>query len=418
MANKEIDQASATTRRFFYGYVIVIAGFVIFTLTFGLNYTYGIFFKPLIAEFGWSRAITSAAYSIMTLIAGLLGILAGRLSDKFGPRLVCTVSGACMGVGFMLMSQVHTVWQVYLVYALIIAAGTGAAWPIVLPLVPKWFTARKGLMTGILASGVGFGIIAIPPAASWLIYNLGWRPAYIIVGGVALVLLVVAAQFLRSAPKQEGQQPLGGDKIKSDATVTEEAGLDFREAIRTRAFALMCTIYFCFGFCLHSVMVHIVPHATEFGIAATTAASIISLIGMLNIAGKLIIGSTSDRLGVKPSLIASLVLLFVAFFWLQFATELWMFYLFAALFALAYGGIMAMQALMMAELFGLRSPAALLGLLSFAYTIGGASGPYVTGYVFDITNSYNLAFLFAAFLAIAGTVLASLLKRPAKMHHR
>ncbi len=413
MTDRKTGRSSQGKPRFFYGYVIVIAGFIIFTTVFGLNYTYGVFFKPLIAEFGWSRAVTSAAYSIMTIIAGLLGIIAGRLSDRFGSRIVSTGSGIFLGLGFMFMSQVNTIWQVYLVYGVIVAAGIGACWPIVMPLAPRWFIARKGLMSGILASGVGFGIIVIPPLASWLIATLGWRMAYIIVGAMGLILIVVASQFLKNEPKQAGQHPFGENRVATEAIVTADNGFDFKEAIRTRQFALMCAIYFCFGFCLHSVMVHIVPHAMEFGITAMTAASIISFIGILNILGKLIIGSGSDKLGVKPSLIGSFVLLFLAFAWLRFATgQLWMFYLFGALFALAYGGIMSLQALMMAELFGLRSPAALLGLLSFAYTIGGASGPYVTGYLFDLTDSYYLAFLFAGVLAIAGSVLAALLKRP------
>lgn len=412
MGERNVGQSPQGKPRFFYGYVIVIAGFIIFTAVFGLNYTYGIFFKPLIAEFGWSRAVTSAAYSIMTIIAGILGIIAGRLSDRFGSRIVCTVSGVCLGLGFILMSQVNTIWQVYLVYGVIVAAGIGACWPVIMPLVPRWFIARKGLMTGILSSGVGFGIIALPPLASWLISTVGWRIAYIIIGAMALVLFVVAAQFLRSNPQQVRLQPFGEDKSTQEAVDTIDEGLEFKDAIRTRAFALVCTIYFCFGFCLHSVMVHIAPHTMEFGITAMTAASIVSLIGIVSIVGKLIIGSSSDKLGVKASLIGSFVLLFLAFVWLQFARELWMFYLFSALFALAYGGVMTMQALISAELFGLRSPAFLLGTVAFVYTIGGASGPYVTGYIFDITNSYNLAFLFAAVLAVVGAVLTALLKQP------
>ena len=404
-------------RPVFYGWIVVAISLVTMTITYTTRFSFSVFYVAILDEFGWSRAVTSAAYSIMTIIAGMLGIIAGKLSDRFGSRIVCTVSGICLGLGFMLMSQVNTIWQVYLVYGVIVAAGIGACWPILMPLVPHWFIARKGLMSGILASGVGFGIIVIPPLASWLISTWGWRTAYIIIGAMALILIVVAAQFLKNNPQQAGQRPFGETRVVTDTIATADDGLDFKEAICTKQFALMCAIYFCFGFCLHSVMVHIVPHTTELGISATTAASVISLIGMLNIVGKLVIGSSSDKLGVKPSLIGSFVLLFFAFVWLRFATELWMFYLFGALFALAYGGIMAMQALMMAELFGLRSPAALLGLLSFAYTIGGASGPYVTGYLFDIAGNYYLAFLFAAVLAVAGSVLTTLLKRPDRNSH-
>ncbi len=396
----------------FYGYVVVAAGLVILMTTFGLNYTFGIFFKPLIAEFGWSRAVVSGAYSIMTVVAGISGIVAGKLSDKFGPRIVSTVSGVFLGVGFMLMSLVISVWQAYLVYGLIVAAGTGACWPILMPLVPKWFNVRRGLMSGILSCGVSLGLTTIPPAASWLIYNVGWRTAYVIVGGGALTLIAVSAQFLKPDPRAIGQRPFGQDSLERPTAGSEYGGLDFKDAICTRQFAFVCTAYFCFGFCLHSVMVHIVPHATESGIPATTASSIISLIGLLGMAGRLIAGSTSDRLGVRISLIASFGMLFFAFVWLQFANVLWMFYLFGALFALAYGGVMAMQTLIIADLFGLRSAGALLGGVSFIYTTGGAAGPYVTGYLFDVTNTYNLAYLFTAALSLVGCGFASLLRRP------
>lgn len=412
MASQKVSQTPLDKPRFFYGYVIVIAGLVILTTTIGLNYTFGIFFNSLIDEFGWSRAITSAAYSISAVIAGSLGIIAGRLSERFGTRVVSAVSGSFLGVGFILMSQINAVWQFYLVYGLVVAAGTGPCWPIMMSLVPRWFVSRRGLMTGILATGVGFGIVALPPLANWLIYNLDWRTAYIIVGSGALILIAVAAQFIRDPSKQIGQQPYGMDKTKPESLASKDAGLDLKEAIRTRQFALMGIMYFCFGFCLHSVMVHIVPHAADLKIPVTSATSILSIIGVVSIIGKLLIGSTSDRFGVKPSLIFSFVLLFLAFVWLQFTRELWMFYLFATLFALAYGGVMTMQTLMSAELFGLRSLAAMLGVISFIYTIGSAVGPFVTGYIFDITKSYNPAFLIATVLAVAGAVLASLLKRP------
>jgi OFA family oxalate/formate antiporter-like MFS transporter len=412
MAQIPDKQPGTVKSRFFYGYTVVIAGLLIMMATMGLNYTFGIFFKPLISEFGWSRAVTSAAYSIMTITAGFLGIFAGRLSDRFGTRIVSTISGACLGTGFILMSQVTELWQVYLIYSVIVAAGIGACWPIILPLVPKWFITRKGLMTGILSSGVGLGIITGPPLASWLIYNLDWRSAYIIIGSIGLVVTVAAAQLLRDSPKQKGQRPYGEDTAKPEALAAINQGMEFHKAVRTGQFAIMCAIYFCFGFCLHSVMVHIVPHATEFKIDATTAAIIMSIIGIGSIAGKLLVGGASDRIGVRTSLITSFIVLFIAFGWLQFAREFWMFCIFGIIFALGYGGVMSMQSLMSAQLFGLRSPAAILGVISFIYTIGGSVGPFLTGYIFDLTSSYNLAFLIAAIMAIIGSALTSLLKRP------
>ena len=401
MANKILSKKP----RFFYGYIIVSATFVIMMLTFGLNYTFGVFFKPLIAEFGWTRAATSAAFSLGTLVSGFLGIFAGRLSDRFGSRIVGIACGFFLGLGFLLMSQVTAIWQLYLFYGLIIAAGIGGIWPALQPTVAKWFVVRRGLMTGIVASGIGFGQIILPPLTSRLISIYDWRPAYIILGIITLILIIVAAQFLKRDPHQIGQLPYGEDKVKQESPVSEARGFHFQEAIRTRQFWLVGAIYACFGFGLFTVTVHIVPHAIELGIPAISAANILATIGGASIVAKLVLGSASDRLGVKPSLVFALILMSVAFLWLQFAKELWMLYLFGIAFGFAYGGTMTLQPLLAAELFGLSSLGVILGSVTFVYTIGGATGSVVSGHIFDITGSYSLAFLTCAVLAVIALIL-------------
>ncbi len=391
--------------RFFYGYIIVVAAFIIMALTFGLNHTFGVFFKPLIAEFGWTRAATSAAYSLGTLVAGFWGIFAGRLSDRFGSRTVGIAGGFFLGLGFLLMSQVNAVWQFYLFYGLIVAAGLGGVWPALLPTVAKWFVGRRGLMTGIVTSGIGFGMIIIPPLTSRLISIYDWRPTYIILGSITLVVIIVAANFLKRDPYQIGQLPYGEDEAKQESSVLEARGFHFQEAIHTRQFWMACAVYFSFGFSLHTVTVHIIPHAIELGIPAISAANILAAIGGASIVAKLALGSASDRIGVKPSLVFALILLLVAFLWLQLTRELWMLYLFGIVFGFAYGGTMALQPLLAAELFGLSSLGVILGSVTFAYTIGGAAGPVLAGHIFDITGSYRLAFLACAVLVVIAILL-------------
>lgn len=398
--------------RFYYGYIIVIAGWIILLLAYGINYSFGVFFKPLIAEFGWARAITSAAYSITTIVAGIFGIIAGKLGDQFGPKIVCIVSGVFLGIGIAVMSQIHAVWQLYVVYGLIIAAGMGGYWPVLVPMISRWFVARKGLMTGVLASGVAFGTMLMPPLVSWIISASDWRTAYMIVGGGALLLIILVSLLIKRNPAQEGQTH-GEDKLTRENNVSTNEGLSFGEAIRTRQFAMMCIIYFCFGFCLHSIMIHLVPHVTDIGILPEIAAGVLSTIGLVKLVSNYTIGGISDRLGVRPSLILSFTLMFIALCWLQLARETWMFYLFSIVFGLGYGGVITLQALMMAELFGMRSPGIILGTITFAHNIGGSAGPYVLGLLFDITGDYTLAFWIIAALAATGSIISVALKPPA-----
>ena len=383
-------------------------------MAFGINYSFGVFFQPLIAEFGWTRGVTSGAYSIMTFIAGFLGIFAGRLSDKFGSKIIGIVAGLSLGIGFLLLSRINAIWHFYLIHSLILAVGIGSCWPGLVPSIARWFTARRGLMTGIVASGIGFGTLAIPPLADWIISTYDWRTAYMIIGILTLVLLLLFAQFLIRDPAQIGQSPYGEESLTRINISQEIGGMYFKQAISTGHFALLCAIYFCYGYCLHTVMVHIVPHAIDMGIPTASAAGILAIIGGTSIASRILFAGASDKIGVKPSLIMALFMLVISLFWVLSARKMWMLYLFGALFGTAYGGVMSLQALAVAELFGLRAVGVILGTVAFAYTIGAAIGPVISGYMFDIINSYSPVFWVATALAAVAFVLSLLIQMPAK----
>ena len=396
---------------FYYGYIVVLVAFLILAVIWGTYYSFGVFFGSLLSEFGWTRAMTAGATSLTNLLFGIFCIVTARLCDRFGPQVVIGVCGFVLGLGYLLMSQVSTIWQLYLFYGVIIAIGM-SAYIAVLSIVARWFVRRGGMMTGIVFSGMGLGMVVIPPLASHLISIYDWRPSYIVVGIIALVLMVLAAQFLRRDPRQIGQLPYG--EVEQEGSVSEVRGFSFRESIQTRQFWLVCGMYFIFLFCLVTVIVHIVIHATGLGISAASAANILAIIGGLSIAGMNIMGITGDRLGNKLAFVISFMLMVIAFLWLLPARETWMLYLFASIFGFAYGGIQVLFSPMMAELFGLRSHGVILATSAFGGTIGGAVGPVLAGHIFDISGSYRLAFLICVIIATMGFILTLLLK-PAAM---
>ena len=412
MANRGVLLSTESKQpRFFYGYIVVGAAFLIMVIVWGTFYSFGVFFKPMLAEFGWTRAMTSGAYSLSFLLSGLLGIVAGRLNDRFGPRLVMTVCGFLFGLGYLLMSQISAAWQLYLFYGVIIAIGLSAAFVPLVSTVARWFVKRRGLMSGITVSGIGIGTIIMPPIARWLISIYGWRTSYIIIGIVVLVLIMAAAQFLRRDPGKIGQLPDGESGVQEEEPASEAMEFSLRGAIHTRQLWMLCVIFVCIGFCFQAILVHIVPHATDIGISVVSAASILSIIGGLSIVGRIGMGSTGDRIGNKPALIVCLIVMLVAFVWLLVvAKELWMLSLFAVIFGFAYGGLVALESPILAKLFGLRAHGAILGIVAFSVTLGGAIGPLLAGRIYDITDSYNLAFLVCAVLSVIALMLASLLK--------
>jgi len=397
--------------KFFYGYIVALAAFLILLVNDGAFYSFGVFFKPLLAEFGWTRAAVSGAFSLCLFLIGLLSIGMGKLNDRFGPRLLVTGCGLFLGLGYLLMSQINTIWQLYLFYGVLIAIGESACLVPLLSTVARWFTKRRGLATGIASSGIGVGIMIMPTIANQLIFIHGWRTSYIIIGIIALVLSILGAQFLRRDPGQIGLVPYGENEVKQESLNSEAGGFSLQEAIRTRQLWLLCALSFSYYFCTATIMVHIVIHATGLGIPALSAANILAVIGGASIAGRVIMGGAGDRIGNKLALIICFILISIALIWLLAAKEVWMFYLFATILGLGYGGIVALKPPVAAELFGLSSHGVILGITFFSDCMGGVIGPVLAGRIFDITGSYQLAFLGCIAIVVTGLV-STLTLRP------
>ncbi|MBW1998457.1 MAG: MFS transporter [Deltaproteobacteria bacterium] len=398
-----------TKPRFFYGYLVVAASFTIMVLTFGINYSFGVFFKPLVTEFGWARGLTSGAYSLMTVMAGFLGIFAGKISDRYGPRIIGVTSGALLGIGFLILSGIQSIGHFYLVHIFILSAGIGAVWPGLVPAIARWFTRRRGLMTGVMASGVGLGTLLVPPIASWIITLYGWRKAYLLIGISTFILALFSSLFLKRDPAQVNLLPYGEDHDAEGGSPVK-VELPFGAAVRSGVFMLLCAIYFCYGYSLHTVMVHIVPHAIDMGTLPTSASRILGIIGLTSIGSRILIAGASDRMGVRPALLIVFSLLFISLLWVNWANTDLELYVFGFLFGTSYGGIMSLQALAVAEIFGLAAVGQILGAVVFHYTIGASIGPLVTGYVFDLYGSYSPAFWTAATFSGLSLLLTCYLK--------
>jgi len=398
------------TPKFFYGYVIVAAAFVMLTVMGGTYYSFGVFFSPLLVEFSWTRAMTSGAFSLCLMVEGMLGIVMGRATDRWSPRIVITLCGFLLGLGYLLMSHISALWHFYLLYGVIIGIGLGGLWVPPVSIVVRWFTKRRNMMTGIAIAGTGVGGLIAPLLANWLISTYTWRLSYVILGSIVLVLIILAAQFLKRDPAQVGQLPYGENGREVQGLQMENSALSLREAVYTKQLWLVSGMFLCFGFCVFSVMVHIVPHAIELGIPAASAANVLAVIGGVSIAGKTIMGAATDRIGTRMGIIIGLILMIVTLTWLIVARELWMLYLLAAFFAFGYASMVALMSPIVAELFGLSSVGALLGIVNFAATIGCATGPVLAGWLFDINGSYQLAFLICVAVSITGLILTLFLK--------
>jgi MFS family permease len=385
----------------FYGYVIVGCSFLILMMMWGAQYCFGVFFKPMLKELDLSRAVLSGAYSLNMIIQAVACIFTGKLSDKYGPRLVVSVCGACLGISYLLMSQVQMVWQIYLIFGMLASISVAGSWVPVMSTIARWFVARRGLMCGLAAAGVGLGTMIMPPLAGYLIASFGWRIAYMIVGLAVLGVVTINAQLLRRDPAQMGLFAHGGVGNSGDSA----SSFTFREAVRTRQFWMLSAVFLVLGLCLQTILVHIVPHATDAGIAEITAATILSVIGGVSIFGKVGVGMAIDRFGSKPIAVLAASLMLLSMIIIQCSDQIGVLYTFAAIFAVAYGGFAAIQSPYVAELFGLKDHGAIFGFCMFI--LGAAAlGPFIAGKIFDSVSSYHPAFLMMAILSFLSILVA------------
>jgi MFS family permease len=398
--------------RFFYGYVIALACFLIQGVGVGTFIAFGVFFKPLLDEFDWSRATISGASSVAFIMMGLLGILVGNLNDRFGPRVILAVAGVFYGAGYVLLSQINSVWQLYLFYGAVVGIGMSSIDVIALTTTARWFVRRRGTMTGVVKVGTGAGQVVMPLLAGLFIIDYGWRYAYVFIGILALVLIIGTGQLLRRDPRQMGQWPDGETVPATGRVDRREAGLTLQQALHTGQFWMVCVINLMVVYCLLTIMVHIVPHASDLGVEPIKAAGVLSTIGGVSMGGRLFTGIAIDRIGNKKSMIICFLLLIASFVWLLAAQEMWMLYLFAVVYGVAHGGFFTVISPIVAELFGIGSHGVLFGIAVFSGTVGGAIGPVLAGYIFDTSGSYQPVFVILAGVSAAGLLL-TLFLRPA-----
>ena len=386
----------------------------------GLFFTFGVLFPEFEKEFGWSRAQISGASSTMFIVMGVLGIAMGRVNDQIGPRILLTASTVVFALGFILMSRMTALWHLYLFYGLLCGLGVAAHDVVVLSTVARWFTRGRGLMSGLVKTGAGIGQLIVPLFAAFFILRHGWRDATMVVGLVALIVMVIAAQVVRRDPKSLGLRPWGDDQKEVANDVTQEAGLDLKQAVRTRQFWLISMAKLADWYCLFTIIIHVVPHGIDQGLEPATAAIVLSVIGGCSILGRLILGAGFDYLGTKRSLLIAFALLFLSVVFLQLLSDPRWLFAFAFVYGIGHGGFFAIASPSVAEYFGTRSHGVIFGIVMFTGSIGGTLGPWLSGWLYDSTGTYDIAFLLVSGFSVFGFLMACGLKPIVALgaHHR
>ncbi|MFC1935081.1 MFS transporter [Chloroflexota bacterium] len=394
----------------------MVAGLFVFCATIiGIRSSFGVFFKSIESTFDFTRTTTSTFSSLLSLLGGVFAFLTGWLLDKYGPRVVVLLMGVITGLSLVLTSQTNSSWQLFITYSLLLSIGVGGSYVVLTSVVSRWFRERRGLALGIAGSGAQFGLVIMAPFATYLIANFDWRTAYLIIGVIAwLVIIPLSRLFIGNARRvpviPDGVIP----PLESVQNVEETViptGLSLMRASKTISFWIITLIHMSIAICISLIITHLVPHATDIGISAIEAAIVISVFGVSGIPGRVIAGSVSDRIGIKLSATICLFLQVGALLSLIWAEELWMLYLTAVVLGLGNGGLSSLMGLIVGDTFGLRQIGTILGALSIGFGVAAAVGPTIGGIIFDVYNSYSVAFLVAAIFLFVVALLVPLIKR-------
>ena len=344
-------------------------------------------------------------------LIGVGAVFLGRVNDRFGPRVLMMYVGIMVGLGYFLMSQANSVWQLYLFQGIIVGIGISGTDVGLLSTTARWFTRKRGTMSGVAKMGSGVGFVIWPLTIAWLINAYGWRGAYGTLGVAVCVVAVLAAQLLKRDPAKLGQLP-DGDTVKRAEDVTAaESGYTLRQAMRTRAFWLLCLS--CIGgyATTFAVIVHFAQSVVDLEQTAATAARMMSIVGGAGIAGRVLMGMLNDKLGSKGAVSLVLGILSAAFLWLLWAEAVWQLAVFAAAFGFCHGAYYTLISPLVAEYFGIKRHGTNFGVVVFFGSIGGALGPWLTGGLHDMLGSYTLAFQLLLGITLAALGLLLLARR-------
>jgi MFS family permease len=413
---------SEQKRRRFYGPWIIMGAFVMLFCAFGTYlYSFPVFFHAMSVDMGWSRGDTSMAMTLSALLLGILSLFLGKILSRVGARAMFVWGCLIGGIGFILLSTLTTLWQFYLYYSLIVTFGvTSMGFLPSFATVSNWYIRRRSTALGIVSVGAGAGGAVMAPAAHHLISSYSWGTAFLFMAAVLIVIgTPIAAFVMRTKPEDMGQLPDGEVPEKANPSPVKKndlaslPGFTFGQALRTRAFWLIGIGGLLWGVGFLMGLTHCVAHAVDIGISAAVAAGAVGLLSLFSIAGRLGFGWLGDRIDKRYVLMATMACGFLAYIALMLATSAFLLYVFAFFLGLCVGGITPLAPAILADYFGRKDHGTIYGFSGlFLRQVGCAAGPLLAGYLFDVTGSYDIAFITGTVAMAAGIVVFFLARPP------
>jgi MFS family permease len=392
--------------RLYYGWVIVAAGALITCIAMGGLFTLPVFLQPIIDDTGWSRTGISAAMTLDFLVMGVAGFFWGAMSDRFGARLCVLAGSLLLGLGVVMASRSSSLLAFQLWYGIVIGFAGGSFFPPLIATTTGWFEKHRSLAVSLVSVGIGVAPMTVAPFARWLITEVAWREAQLIIGLGIWALLVPLSLLIRRPPAIAGDAVAlaAGTEVETGATSAFPKTVG--QALRSPQFLVLALVFFCCCACHSGPIFHTVSYATLCGIAPAYAVTIYSIEGVGGLAGRVVLGLAGDRFGVKPVLIAGLLIQALGAGAYLFARDLESFYAVAVVFGFAYGGVMPLYAVLARDYFGPKIMGAVFGAAAMVSSLGMALGPTIGGWLFDTFHNYSGLYIAALVLGLGAVAIA------------
>lgn len=401
-----------------YAWFVLSASFFIVFLSYGFRMSFGVYLKPMISEFGWDRASISLAASLNVFVYGLLAPFMGKLLDKYGAKMVISLSVIVLGGSVASLSLVKDLFTLYLIFGFLMAFALGGSSIVTnSALITKWFVKKRGLALGLLSSGASLGQLTLVPIITYMILVSGWRFSLLVMGGAILVLLFPTAFFvLKDEPGRSAEAALPGAAVSAPASanpagvVIGSGSLSLGCACRTMHFWLLAGGYFVCGYTVNLVSTHLPAFITDIGYSPMMAGNLLALTGALNIVGTITMGTVSDRFGSRIPLGIVYLLRGFSIALLLISRDPISLYIFAMIIGFSWFATNPLVVSICSDNFGTRHIGTIYGTLFLSHQIGGALSSYLGGLIFDIRGNYEIAFGSAVALAMIASFLSFSIK--------
>jgi MFS family permease len=406
----ELDAAPSRALQRGYPWVVIAVSFLTVGVAFGARNAFAVFLVAVVEEFHWSRALASGALMVGSIMWTLVAPAIGMLLDRFGPRLVLTSGSIVMSLGFVISGLAHTVAEFYLGMGVLVGIGFAAlTMTSQATFLSNWFIRKRGLAIGLVASGIGLGILIVVPATQRLIATYGWRAAYFILAGLlAVVVAPLNYFFQRQRPEQMNLKPdFGVSPPQTSPRPAKAASVDgpsLKAALGSRRFWMFALGVLAGAIPLHMVLIHQVAAVNDAGFSKELAAFGLGLIGLFAAPAMILMGFLSDRIGRQKAYLLGSASLMAGIFLLMMITNArqhWLLYAFPPFIAFGFSSRQSLYPTIAADLFHGKSFGAIIGSIALFIGAGAGIGPWLGGALHDLNGDYFWAFSIAQALTFS-----------------